>query len=168
MEHNLNNAEAITKLKELATDIDIALFCTNLKTNDGATSRPMSTQGVDEDGTLWFFSAADSDKNNEILQDKNVELFYSNPGNMNFMVVNGTAEILFDKNKIDELWSPLVKTWFQGGKDDPNLSLIKVTPDTAYYWDTKGSRMINFFKMIASIATGKTLVDAEEGALNVK
>lgn len=168
MEHNLNNAEAIAKLKELAKDIDIALFCTNLKTNDGATSRPMSTQGVDDDGTIWFFSAADSDKNNEIIQDKNVQLFYSNPGNMNFMVVNGTAEILFDKNKIDELWSPLVKTWFQGGKEDPNLSLIKVTPVTAYYWDTKGSKMINFFKMIASIATGKTLVDAEEGALNVK
>ena len=37
MEHNLNDTEAIKKLKELAMDIDIALFCTNLKTDDGAT-----------------------------------------------------------------------------------------------------------------------------------
>ena len=167
MEHNLNDTEAIKKLKELAMDIDIALFCTNLKIDDGATCRPMSTQGVDDNGTLWFFSAKDSDKNKDIMQDKHVQLFYSHPGNMNFMVVNGTAEILFDKDKTEELWSPLVKTWFQGGKDDPNLSLIKVTPVSAYYWDTKGSKMINFFKMIASVATGKTLVDAQEGSLNV-
>lgn len=168
MDKNLMNEEAVNKLKELALDIDIALFCTNLKTDDGSTCRPMSTQGVDEDGTLWFFSAKDSDKNREIKENNHVQLFYSHPGNMSYMVVNGTAEILFDKNKVEELWSPLVKTWFQGGKDDPNLSLIKITPVSAYYWDTQGNKMINFFKMLASVATGKTLVDAEEGALNVK
>jgi general stress protein 26 len=168
MDKNLMNEEAVNKLKELAMDIDIALFCTNLKTDDGSTSRPMSTQGVDEDGTLWFFSAKDSDKNRDIKEDNHVQLFYSHPGNMSYMVVNGIAQILFDKNKVEELWSPLVKTWFQGGKDDPNLSLIKITPVSAYYWDTKGNKMINFFKMLASVATGKTLVDAEEGELNVK
>ncbi|WP_462252515.1 pyridoxamine 5'-phosphate oxidase family protein [Ferruginibacter sp.] len=168
MDKNLMNEEAVNKLKELAMDIDIALFCTNLKTDDGSTCRPMSTQGVDDDGTLWFFSAKDSDKNREIKENNHVQLFYSHPGKMSYMVVNGTAEILFDKNKIEELWSPLVKTWFQGGKDDPNLSLIKITPVSAYYWDTKGNKMINFFKMLASVATGKTLVDAEEGELNVK
>ena len=84
------------------------------------------------------------------------------------MVVNGEASISFDRQKIEELWTPLVKTWFKGGKDDPNISLIKVSNINAYYWDTKGNRMINFFKMLASVATGTTLVEAEEGTLQVK
>ena len=27
----------------------------------------------------------------------------------------------FDKQKIEELWSPLAKTWFKEGVDDPNI-----------------------------------------------
>ncbi len=70
-----------------------------------------------------------------------------------------------DKDKIEQLWNPFLKTWFQDGKDDTNLSLIKVKPDTGYYWDTKGNRIINLFKMAASVVVGKDLVNGEEGKL---
>ncbi len=165
---NLAQQEAVKKLKELAEDIDICLFCTNLKTDDGSTCRPMSTAQVDDNGDIWFMSAKDSDKNRDIKKDNKVQLFYSHPGKSSFVVVNGNASISQDKKKIEELWNPLNKAWFKEGKDDPNISLIKVSNINAYYWDTKGNAMINFFKMVASAATGKTLIDAEEGALNVK
>jgi acetylornithine/succinyldiaminopimelate/putrescine aminotransferase len=42
-----------------------------------------------------------------------------------------------------------------------------VKPSSAYYWDTEGNKMINFFKMIASAATGKDLIDGKEGNLSV-
>lgn len=164
---NLVQQEAIKKLQELAAEIDTCLFCTNLKTDDGSTSRPMSTQKVDDNGDIWFFSAKDSDKNKEIQKDSRVQLFYAHPGKSSYMVVNGTASISTDRQKIEELWSPLVKTWFKEGKDDPAVTLLKISNINAYYWDTKGSKMINFFKMVASVATGKTLVDAEEGTLKV-
>lgn len=165
---HLVQQEAVKKLQELAEEINTCLFCTNLKTDDGATCRPMSTQKVDENGDIWFFSAKDSDKNRDIRNDSKVQLFYAHPVKSSYMVVTGTATISTDRQKIDALWSPLVKAWFKEGKDDPNISLIKVSDINAYYWDTKGSRMINFFKMVASAATGKTLLDAEEGALKVR
>ncbi len=164
---NLRNAEGIKKLKEMVEDIDICLFCTNLKTDDGSTCRPMGTQDVDENGNLWFFSDINSDKNKEIRENKNVQLFYSHPGKSSYIVVNGEAEIIIDKNKTAEIWSPLVKTWFKGGKEDPNISIIKVNTHSAYYWDVAGNKMINFFKMIASVATGTTLVDAKEGNIEI-
>jgi general stress protein 26 len=164
---NLTSSEAIEKLKELVEDIDICLFCTNLKTGDGATTRPMSTQEVDEEGNLWFFSDINSDKNREITNDKRVQLFYSHPGKSSYVVVNGNAEIVIDREKTEEIWSPMVKAWFKEGKDDPNISILKVTPTSAYYWDTDGNRMINFFKMVASVATGKTLLDAQEGSIRI-
>jgi len=165
---NLEQQNAVKKLRELAKDIDMCLFSTNLKRDDGATCRPMSTQQVDDNGDIWFFSGKDTDKNHEIVADRHVQLFYAHPGKNSYMVVNGEAIISYDKSKIEELWSPLAKAWFKEGKDDPNISLIRVTNINAYYWDTKGNRMINFFKMVASAATGKTLVDAEEGALHIK
>lgn len=167
MEKNLENQEGIYKIKELATEIDICLFCTNINVDQGDSTRPMSTQGVDEDGTLWFFSDKNSIKNKEIANDKNVRLYYSHPSKSSYMVLNGEAEIVVDKVKVEELWSPLVKTWFKEGKDDPNITLLKVTPTNAYYWDVEGNQMINFFKMIASVVTGTTLVDAKQGNINI-
>ncbi len=164
---NLRNQDAIDKVIHLAKDIDICLFCTNINVDQGESVRPMSTQDVDSDGNLWFFSDKDSIKNKEIEGDKNVRLYYSHPSKSSYIVLNGEAEILFDNQKVDEMWSPLVKTWFKEGKDDPNLSLIKVSPKNAYYWDVEGNEMINFFKMIASVATGTTLVDAKEGTIKL-
>ena len=164
---NLNNKEAIDKLKSLVDDIIICLFCTDLKTDDGSTCRPMSAIKVCDQGNIWFFSEKDSDKNKAIASDKNVQLFFSHPAKGSYLVVNGEAQIILDKTKVEELWTPVAKIWFKEGKDDPNISIIKVTPTTAYYWDTDGNRMINFIKMVASVVTGTNLVNGEEGSITL-
>lgn len=164
---NLEQQEANNKLKELVEEIDMCMFCTNLTVDDGATCRPMSTQQVCNQGNIWFFSEANSVKNKEIEQDKKVQLFYSHPGKNRYMVVNGEAEIIFDKEKTDELWTKMAEMWFKEGKDDPNISLIKVKPTSAYYWDTDGNKMINFLKVVAFVTTGTNLISSTEGALNV-
>jgi len=162
----LYSKEAVNKLKELAEDIDICLFCTDLETRDVSFYRPMSTKEVDENGNIWFLSNRDSEKNKEITEgDKTVQLVYSHPGKSSFLVVNGKATILYDRQKIEALWNSLDKAWFKEGKDDPDISIIKVTPESAHYWDTKGNRMVNFLKMAASVLTGTTLVQGEEGRL---
>jgi len=169
MEHktNLTAGEGIKKLKQLVDDIDICLFCTDLKTDDGATCRPMSRQEVDETGSIWFFSESNSDKNKAILKDNAVQLFFSHPGKHSYLVVNGLAEIINDREKIEALWSPVAKAWFTEGKEDPNISLLKVSPISAYYWDTEGNKMVNILKFLASVATGKKLIDSKEGEILV-
>ena len=164
---NLTSKDAIDKLKSLVEDIQVCLFCTNLETDDGAETRPMSAIKVCDQGNIWFFSEKNSEKNQAIGVANKVQLFFSHPGKNRYLIVNGEAEIIFDKVKMDELWSPVAKIWFEQGKDDPDISIIKVTPSTAYYWDTDGNRMINLLKMAASVATGSNLVSSTEGTLNV-
>ena len=164
---DLNHKEAIDKLKSLVDEITICLFCTDLKTGDGSTCRPMSAIKVCDQGNIWFFSEKDSDKNKAIALDKNVQLFFSHPAKGSYLVVNGEAEIMLDKTKIEDLWTPVAKIWFKEGKDDPTISIIKVNPSKAYYWDTEGNQMINLLKMIASVATGKNLITSDQGALTL-
>ncbi len=164
---NLNSKEAIDKLKTLVDDIMICLFCTDLKTDDGSTCRPMTAINVCDQGNIWFFSEKNSEKNQAIVADKSVQLFFSHPAKSSYLVVNGEAEIILDKAKIEELWTPAAKIWFKEGKDDPKISIIKVKPTNAYYWDTDGNRMINFLKMVASVVTGTNLVTGKEGALSI-
>ena len=164
---NLKANEGVEKLKELVTAINICLFSTNLKGNDGATFRPMSAQEVDDEGNIWFFSDINSDKNREVQEDNLVQLIFSHPGKSSYMIVNGVAEISTDHKRIEELWSPAAKIWFEQGKDDPDISLIKVNTQSAYYWDTDGNKMINFFKFLASVATGSNLVTGVQGSIKV-
>ena len=164
---NLINKEAIDKLKSLVNEITVCLFCTDLKTDDGSTCRPMTAIKVCDQGNIWFFSEKSSDKNKAIASDKEVQLFFSHPGKSSYLVVNGEAEIILDTAKIEELWTPIAKIWFKEGKDDPSISVIKVTPKSAYYWDTNGNQMINFLKMVASVATGANLVTGNQGSIKV-
>jgi general stress protein 26 len=162
---DLHQKEAIEKLKEIVEAANTCLFTTKLEQVPLQT-RPMSTQEVDNEGCLWFFSDEESHKNMEINQDDRVQLFYANPKGYEFLSIYGEAEILTDRAKIEELWSPMVKTWFQEGKDDPNLSIIKVTPLDAYYWDTKHNKMVSLLKIAASLVSGKTMDDGVEGKLS--
>lgn len=164
-EVNLKGKLGADKLKEMILDIKICLFCTNLKTDDGSTARPMTALEVDDHGNIWFFSEIDSVKNVEIKSDKHVQLIFSEPSKDIYLIVNGEAEILTNKSKIYDLWSPASGIWFKEGKDDPTISVIKVSSKIAYYWDADGSKMVNFFKFVASIVTGNNLMDSQQGKL---
>jgi len=163
---NLADTEAIEKIKELAEDINICMFCTHLDQQPFQT-RPMGTQKVDEDGTFWFLSAEESDKNQEIKQDDKVQLIYSKPSDTHFMTVYGTASVSKDKKKIEELWNPFAKAWFKEGKDDPRLTVISVKPESAYYWDTKFGKMVTLLAIAYSTVTSKEIDAGVEGSLKV-
>jgi len=161
---NLAGKEAIEKVKEMAGEIKSCLFCTNI--GDGRfDTRPMSTQDVDDEGNIWFLSDKNSDKNRDIQSDANVQLLYTNSSNYNFMSVYGAAEAFYDREKIEQLWEPVAKAWMQGGKDDPNLSVIKVTPKGGYYWDNKHNKLVALAKIAAALVSGKTMDDGIEGTL---
>jgi len=164
---NLTHQEAIDKFKELVEHQSICLFTSRLG-EVPLTTRPMSVQKVCDQGNFWFLSAGDSDKNMEITEDPRVQLFISNTSNYEFLSVYGKASITRDRKKIDELWSDIAKAWFHEGKDDPRVTVIKVTPEEGFYWDTKDGKLVSMIKILASAVTGKTMEEGVEGTISVK
>lgn len=163
---NLQQHEAIDKIRELAEKIGVCLFCTQSVELPFET-RPMGTQQVDDEGNLWFFSSAGSHKNREIKQDDQVQLLYAKPDSAQFMAVYGTAVIVRDRQKIDELWNRLAEAYFPEGKDDPSLTLVCVKPQYAYYWDTQYGKMVSLLSIAAAAITGKRSDTGIEGDLKV-
>jgi general stress protein 26 len=164
---NLTHQEAIDKFKELVKHESNCLFTTCL-TRVPLTTRPMSVQKVCDQGNFWFLSPADSDKNREIAEDSRVQLFISNSSNYEFLSLYGNATVSRDQQKIDEFWNDILKAWFPGGKNDPNITVIKVTPEAGFYWDTKDGKLVSMIKILASAVSGKTLQEGVEGTINVR
>lgn len=157
---------AIDKMKELVAHNSICMFTSNVDEVPLPT-RPMTTQEVDDEGNFWFFSPKDSHKNYEIRSDARVQLLFANTSASEYLTVYGTATIINDRKKIEELWSPMVKAWFQEGKDDPGLSLIKVSPEHAYYWEPRQNKMVTLMKIAASAVSGKKMDIGQQGSLKV-
>lgn len=150
---NLSRTEAINKLKELSEKIRVCMFATNLE-NLPIISRPMSLQECDDEGNLWFISSHASEKNMDIEKDNRVQLFFMDNGNYRYLSVYGKAFIYRDAATIEEKWTPMANAWFDG-KDDPNVSIIRVTPENTYYWDTKAGKVISFLSFAWAAITGK-------------
>jgi len=164
---DLRGQEAIEKIKELVGKAQTCFFCTAFATLGSTAARPMSVQQVDDAGHLWFLSADDSHKNSELTRDSSVRLFFQGSAHSDFLVLSGTASLSRDKEKIKELWEPVIKTWFTEGVDDPRITVIKVVPNDGYYWDTKHGNAVAGIKMLVGAAIGKTLDDSIEGTLQI-
>lgn len=164
---DLFGEEAKKKIKELAESAKTCFFCTAIEPDKPFSTRPMAVQKVDEDGNFWFLSAIDSNKNQEVENNHDVQLLFQGSSYSDFLNIYGKATITQDKEKIKELWDPSIKTWFTEGVDDPRISVIKVEPQNGYYWDTKHSMPIAMIKRLAGAAIGKTIDDSIEGELKV-
>lgn len=139
-------------LRDKIKDVRIAM----LTTADGniLRARPMATQEMDTDGSLWFFTPRDSAKVDEVAQERQVCIAYANPSNETYVSVTGTAQVVVDQAKITELWSDIMKAWFPEGKNDPNLALLKVTPRQAEYWDHAAGKVGSWLSIAKSLLTG--------------
>lgn len=159
-------ADDIQKVGEMIKDIDFAMLTT--KEPDGTLrSRPMSTQEVEFDGDLWFFTNIDAEKVEEIKQEQQVNVSYADKSNQRYVSVSGQARVLRDQQKIDELWSPVLKVWFPNGKDDPNVGLLKVSVTQAEYWDSSSNRMVRLAQFAKALVTGDHEEMGENRKLNL-
>jgi general stress protein 26 len=164
---DLHGPDAVKKIKEMVEQAENCFFCSAVSTGESNGDRPMNVRQVDDAGNLWFLSANDSRKNQELTMDPSVKLYFQGSKHSDFMQLNGKATISRDQEKIQELWSPLVKTWFTEGMDDPRITVIKVTPTEGYYWDTKHGTAVAGIKMLIGAALGKTMDDSVQGPLDV-
>lgn len=149
--------QSIKKLGELIYDVDVTMMVT---IDDGILrSRPMSTQKTEFDGELWFFTNIKDHKIGEIEKDDRVNLSYAKPDDSIYVSVSGTIEITQNRAKIEELWNPIYKAWFSGGKDDPEIALLKVTVERAEYWDYSAGALVQLAGFVKSLVTGEKLKD---------
>jgi len=168
MQKNLSDNEALKKFTSLVSEIRTCMFITN-NTADNSESfdhtRPMGTTKVEDDGTLWFFTDIRSIKVEEISLEHKVHLVYAHPGKASYLDVWGNATVVTDRESIKDKWSPIVKAWFPDGVDDPNLALLRVSPQKAYYWDAESGKMVAFLKIAAAAVVGQRLSEGAEGKL---
>ena len=145
------------KLWKLIKGIKFAMFTTR-HGNGHLHARPMTTQnkdGIEADESLWFFMSKKSDPVDDLKAQPTVNLAYADPGSDTYVSVSGTAAMIEDTAKKQQLWSKMSEAWFPGGPTDPDLALVQVQIIHANYWDVKESKIVQLFEMAKAVVTGK-------------
>lgn len=163
---DLTGDNAVDRIKMTVHKTQTCFFCTGGSVVGSDGIRPMNVRKVDDEGVLWFLSADDSHKNLEVEGNSSVVLLFQGSPHSDFLQLKGRASVSRDHAKIEELWEPILKTWFTEGVNDPRITVIKVVPEVGYYWDNKHGNMVAGVKMLVGAMTGKTLDDSIEGRLS--
>lgn len=159
--------EHIRAIAGLMKKSRVAMLTT--RSADGALqSRPLGMQDVEFDGDLWFATGLDSDKVRDIQADPRVNVSVQNDADNSYVSLSGTASIVRDRARIDQLWSPAMKIFFPEGKDDPNLCLIRVDAEGGEYWDGPGTVIGKMAYLAGAAVTGNPGVMSENATVDMQ
>lgn len=115
-------------------------------------SRPLAMLNRDFDGDLYFFTADPSGKTEQVRDNDQVNVAIEADGG--YLSVAGTATISRDSNLIDELWNAGAQAWFEQGRDDPAVALLKVHADSAEFWTIDSPKVVTLVKYAKAVVTG--------------
>ncbi len=166
-QENLNTHAAVDKIKELVSVAKTCFLSTQPSSSASYGTRPMTTQEVDDEGAILFLIANDSHVFQDITANPEVKLHFQGSTHSDFLYLEGKGSFSTDKEKIKELWNPIMKSWFTEGVDDPRITILKFTPADGYYWDNKHGNYIAGIKIMIGAVIGKTMDDSIEGNLKV-
>ena len=113
-------------------------------------TRPMTAQLSEARGPIWFFTANDTELVQALGSSDRAIATFSSKGHDLFATLHGTLRLETDRKMVDKLWNRFVAAWFEGGKDDPRLALLRLDPERAQIW-LDGSSVVAGIKLLLGI-----------------
>jgi general stress protein 26 len=117
---------------------------------DGAEdghARPMTAQIDGDRSPIWFFTSKKSALVRNLSKGNRAIATFTSKGHELYAAVQGSLTHDQDRAVIDRLWNPFIAAWYQGGKDDPELALLRLDAEKAEIWQD-GSSLIAGIKML--------------------
>jgi general stress protein 26 len=149
----------LPKLRGLAVELAYAYTVGDIHVRPLALQGDLSTFG----GVLWFFVDERSRKVQESAAGAPVSLICQSDEQSSYLHLTGRATVVHDLPKMRELYSPILKTWFPEGLDDPHLALIKFEANGGAYWDSPGGMLQVAAAFATSVVTGTPSKGGEAG-----
>lgn len=124
-------------------------------------ARPMAIAGRD-DSVVWFVSNRDSATIDELVADTTAVI--TAQGSQRWAAATGTATVVYDRDRIEQLWSTPMQAWFPDGPSDPDLVAVKVDLHDGEYWDVSGGKLVRFAAgLVSSVVTDTEIDDDKAG-----
>lgn len=107
----------------------------------GVAPRPMTAMAEDQQAPLWFFTASDTELAESLEGSRGHAAIATFAAKDHDLFATISGQVVIDNNPavIDRLWNPFVAAWFEGGKNDPKLRLLRMDTAEAQVWLNENS-----------------------------
>ena len=155
-------------MRELLRHFPIAVMVT--VEGGVTTARPLGLVGNPDEftGAVWFITDARSRKVRAISSGASVSLVFENHEKGAYLYLTGRAVVIEDRARLRELYTPVQRTWFPDGPDDPNITVIRFDGEHADYWDGHASWVRLALAFVKATATGTPGASGNAGTMDLK
>ncbi|MBV8794015.1 MAG: pyridoxamine 5'-phosphate oxidase family protein [Hyphomicrobiales bacterium] len=150
-----DKAADIDHVWKLIDAIRIAMVVTHEGQGQNMRARPMAVRPAREEGAIYFLTDADTPKAEEIRRNQSVCLALADNKAQKYVSISGHAEMIDDKERVRKYWSVYDKA-FWPDKNDPRIRILRVTPESAEFWEGAGM-VVTAVKLVAAIASGERM-----------
>jgi general stress protein 26 len=146
-----DSAAYIDRVWTLVKDIPVAMVVAREGKGRNVRARPMSPRPAQAEGAIYFLTDVDSPKAEEIRGNNMVCLALADHRAPEYLSITGPAEIIDDRDRIKQIWSIYDKA-FWPDENDPRIRILRVTPETAEFWEGAGMAAAAVKLMAATIS----------------
>ena len=143
----------VDRVWQFAEKIGTCMFVTS--PGSGPRARPMHALPDQGAGCFWFITDLRGAKDDEIKIGPQVCLAFADTGSNTYLSITGRAEVFRDVVTAEELWSDEAQAWWPKGPTDPDVCVVRVVPDNAEFWDTRGNSITIALKLVAARLSGR-------------
>jgi general stress protein 26 len=146
----MDTNDELDTIRTIISRSKVALLTTETASGE-LHCRPLAVLGHDFDGSLWFFTQDPSPKVDDVALHPKVNVAYTD--GKGYLSIAGTASIEHDSTRIHQLWNPMVEAWFENGRDDPSVALLRVDAHSAEYWASDKPAVARAFEIAKAVVT---------------
>lgn len=113
-------------------------------------ARPMTAQVDGHHGPIWFFTGHDNAIVRKLGSGDRAIATFTSKGHDLYATLHGALSIDTDRAVIYRLWNSQIAAWYPKGRDDPNLTLLRLDPENAEIWLDASSIMAGIKLLLGS------------------
>ena len=102
---------------------------------DALRARPLDARPDREEGVIYFLTDIRGSKDDEIEEDSRVCLIFIDATAKAYLSITGDAAVVKRAALAKKFWKKTDEVWWPEREADPNLRVLRVTPEYAELWD---------------------------------
>src|SRR4051812_46259225 len=120
----------------------------------GLRARPLEPRPDRDEGVIYFVTDVRGAKDDEIEAAPEVCFILVDHADKAYLSITGRAEVCRDEGKAAAIWKKTDDMWWPDGPSDPNVRVLRLSPERAELWDGPSSSAAAAFEFAKARITG--------------
>jgi general stress protein 26 len=145
--------QPVTRVWDIIEKVGVGMMTTRF--SGGLRARPLEARPDRDAGLVWFVTDVRGAKDDEIEAAPEVCFVVIDHKDKAYLSITGRAEVRDDHAKAAEIWKKTDNVWWPEGPSDPNVRVLRLTPEKAELWDGPSNSAVAAFEFAKARITGE-------------